>query len=63
MFAEWSGCSMVLCLVLVFRCARVVVYVMGCYVCCNPALLESPWNEGKKKIVNDKYSMRMWYAI
>ena len=27
-FAEWSGCSVVLCLVL--RCARVVVYVMGC---------------------------------
>ena len=30
MFAEWSGCSMVLCLVLVLRCARVVVYVIGC---------------------------------
>ena len=29
-FAEWSGCSAVLCLVLVLRCARVVVYVMGC---------------------------------
>ena len=29
-FAEWSGCSVVLCLVLVLRCARVVVYVMGC---------------------------------
>ena len=29
-FAEWSGCSVVLCLVLVLRCARVVVYLMGC---------------------------------
>ena len=29
-FAEWSGCSVVLCLVLVLRCARGVVYVMGC---------------------------------
>ena len=29
-FAEWSGCSVVLCLVLVLRCARMVVYVMGC---------------------------------
>ena len=29
-FAEWSGCSVVLCLVLVLRCARVVVYVIGC---------------------------------
>ena len=29
-FAEWSGCSVGLCLVLVLRCARVVVYVMGC---------------------------------
>ena len=27
---SWSGCSMVLCLVLVLRCARVVVYAMGC---------------------------------
>ena len=38
-FAEWSGCSVVLCLVLVLRCVRVVVYVMGCWVCCCPALL------------------------
>ena len=38
-FAEWSGCSVVLCLVLVLRCARVVVYVMGCWVSCCPALL------------------------
>ena len=29
-FAEWSECSVVLCLVFVLRCARVVVYVMGC---------------------------------
>ena len=28
--AEWSGCYVVLCIVLVLRCARVVVYVMGC---------------------------------
>ena len=28
--AEWSGCSVVLCLVLVLRCARDVVYLMGC---------------------------------
>ena len=34
-FAEWSGCSVVLCLVLVLRCAGVVVYAMGCC----PALL------------------------
>ena len=29
-FAEWSGCSVVLCSGLVLRCARVVVYAMGC---------------------------------
>ena len=29
-FAEWYGCSVVLRLVLVVRCVRVIVYVMGC---------------------------------
>ena len=29
-FAEWPGCYVVLCLLLVMRSARVVVYVMGC---------------------------------
>ena len=31
-FAEWSGCSVLLCLVLVLRCVRVVVYV-NCVRC------------------------------
>ena len=38
-FAERSGCSVVLCVMLVLRSASVVVYVMGCKMCCCPALL------------------------
>ena len=42
-FAEWSGCSVVLCVVLVLRCAGVVVYVMG--VRCAVVLHRWVWSD------------------